>query len=82
SNVPDSYGVVVIDKGTGKKIGEIYLPVDDTFSLGGGAWKVDSLNGGKLYANRTSIVKGSCSFKPNHSHGAFTKYVEDIDVVP
>jgi ATP-dependent helicase Lhr and Lhr-like helicase len=75
SNIPDRHGVMVINDLNGDKVGEVYLPVDDTFILAGRGWRVKKLQNYKLFVTPDPHASTKTHFKPNNEKGAFEKYL-------
>lgn len=77
SNIPDRQGVKVVDRNSGRSIGDIYLPVDNIFVLSGKTWKINKLVGNTLYVIPHSGDSNSANFKPIAGKGAFSSYLPE-----
>ncbi|MGD0818468.1 MAG: DEAD/DEAH box helicase [Methanomassiliicoccales archaeon] len=77
SNIPDPFSVQVVEEKSNTPIGEIYLPVDEVFTLGGRTWKMSRLENGKLYVRACNLKAGNVRFRPLVNYGAFFKYLPD-----
>lgn len=70
SNIPDNVALKVVNTTTGEVIGEITLPVDPVFALGGRVWQVLKISD-KVYVKPAKSEAQAAKFKQHRLRGAF-----------
>ncbi|MEI6795261.1 MAG: DEAD/DEAH box helicase [Methanomassiliicoccales archaeon] len=77
SNVPDANDIEVVEASSGRPVGKVAVPFEETFMLSGACWKVVGNTGGKLQAARTDVREYEPRFGKQRVRGAFFDYLPD-----